>query len=85
MANPDGTLNRAEIIKRRFEYHAPSRATREIHERVSFLCSEMAEWIINTTVESREQAIALTKLEELRMAWNQGVAFDGQGFDPANR
>jgi hypothetical protein len=42
----------------------------------------MALEFCRTTKTSREQAMALTKLEEVRMWWNAAVAFDGQGFDP---
>ena len=81
----DSTLTPEEIIVRRFKYHAPSEKTALIHSRVADLCKEVAIAILNTTEHSRERSLALTKLEELRMNWNQAVAFDGQGFDPANR
>jgi len=83
--NAEATKSRAEIIARRFEYHKASSATTAKHHLVSEVCTELAKHLINTTLESREQSIALTKLDELRMYWNQAVAFDGQGFDPANR
>jgi len=41
--------------------------------------------ICETTVESREQALALTKLQEVRMWWNAAAALDGQGFPPEER
>ena len=72
-------------IRRRCEYHKASPPTRELHEEVSETCTGLAMQILGTTQESREQAMALTKLDELRMWWNAAVAFDGQGFDPATR
>lgn len=74
-----------EAIRRRYAYHKASPETREVHERVSGRCEALAIVIMDTTLESREQALALTKLDELRMWWNAAVAYDGQGFDPANR
>lgn len=83
--NPDGTLSRGEILARRTQYHEASPETRVKHESVADHCTDMAKAIVESTLESREQHLTLTKLDELRMWWNAATAFDGQGFDPANR
>lgn len=67
-------------IRNRFRYHAASPETRKVHELVSELCETMAIEISESTEETRQQSIALTKLEEVRMWWNAAVAMDGQGF-----
>lgn len=69
-------------IANRYQYHAASPETREIHEQVSRATQLMALEFCRTTKTSREQAMALTKLEEVRMWWNAAIALDGQGFDP---
>ena len=72
-------------IHNRFTYHAASPKTRRLHELVSDSCEAMALQVTNTCEESREQAMALTAMEEVRMRWNQAVAMDGQGFSLMER
>lgn len=74
-----------EQIHNRFQYHAASPETRKIHELVSKCCEEMALEISQWTKESRQQVLALTALEEVRMWWNAAVALDGQGFGSLER
>lgn len=74
-----------EKIRRRFAYHAPNPRTEQLHNLVNQACQAMAESIATTTEFSREQSLTMTALEEVRFRWNQAVAMDGQGFDPADR
>jgi len=69
-----------EQLENRFLYHPPQKdETVKLHLEVSLLTLEMAKTIRNTTSNAREQALALTALEEVRMRWNQAVAMDAAG------
>jgi len=61
----------------RFLYHAPGPGTVELHDDASLATLEMAKVIRDTTKPSREQALTLTALKEVRMRWNQAIAMDG--------
>lgn len=75
-----------EELKNRFLYHPPGPGARELHEDVSKATLEMARVIVQTTQSSRQQAVALTKLEETRMWWNAAVALDNDpGVDQNER
>jgi len=67
-------------LENRFLYHPPQRdETVKQHQEVSLLTLKMAKTIRNTTAHTREQSLALTALEEVRMRWNQAVAMDAAG------
>lgn len=60
-------------LEHNFTYHAPDAQKRELHEHIreeafSFAC------VINALPESREKAIAITKIEEAVMWANACVA-----------
>lgn len=69
----------------RFLPHVPGPGTSELHEDASEATLEMAKVIRDTTKPSREQALALTKLQEVRMWWNTAVALDGAGLTAEER
>lgn len=66
-------LDDAEII-RRFTYHAPGDEQRTKYERLRTEAAAFAFLIRELVPESREQALALTKLEEAVMHANSGIA-----------
>lgn len=66
-------MERAEL-ENRFTYHAPSEGQPEKYEALRSKGSELAQLIVDTVPESREQALALTKIEEAIMWANAGVA-----------
>lgn len=69
----------------RFLAHAPSAGTSALHEDASLATLEMAKVIRDTTKPSREQALTLTALEEVRMRWNQAIAMDGADLKDSER
>ncbi len=69
----------------RFLYHAPSPEAVELHDDVSTATLEMAKVVRDTTKPSREQALTLTALEEVRMRWNQAIAMDCAGLKDNER
>ncbi len=72
-------------LENRFLYHAPGPGARELHEKVSNMTLTMAKVVRDITNPSREQALTLTALEEVRMRWNQAVAMDGAGITAEER
>ena len=69
----------------RFLPHAPDAGTSSLHEDASLATLEMAKVVRDTTKPSREQALTLTALEEVRMRWNQAIALDGAGLKANER
>lgn len=66
----------------RFAYHAPKdQATREAHEEMRAAAHQLASAIVNATVPSREQSLALTKAEEAMMWANAAIARNGIPHD----
>lgn len=64
-----------EDLKRRFTYHPPSHgSTINAHERVRATLYSAAETIVSITRPSREQALAITALEEAMMWANAAIA-----------
>lgn len=63
----------AELDKR-FTYHAPKQGQPELYEQIRSKAKEWAEYIEANTPASREQSLALTKLEEAVFWANAGVA-----------
>jgi len=75
-------LNKAEI-QRRFEYKPPSAAQREVYQEITEACIDLAMLIVTLTPGGREQSLAITALEEVRMRANQAIA-TGKEWEPAN-
>ncbi len=69
----------------RFLYHVPGPETLELHDDVNLATLELAKKVRDTTQPSREQSLALTALEEVRMRWNQAIAMDGAGLTAEER
>jgi hypothetical protein len=60
---PDPLDDPAEIA-RRFVYHPPNEATRDLHDRVRELDLEHATTLVGMLPPSRERSLAVTALEE---------------------
>ncbi len=63
-----------EELKKRFTYHKPEPGMEFTYERLRDLAHEFAQAIVQVVPESREQSLALTKLEETVMWANAGIA-----------
>lgn len=64
-----------EDLEKRFRFHpAKDLDTQEKHENIRGICKELAYFIKDTVPPGREQALALTKLEEVMMWSNAGIA-----------
>lgn len=61
-------------LDNRFTYHAPSGTQPERYVALRAKAKELAELIVKLTPYSREQATALTKLEECSMWANAAIA-----------
>lgn len=62
------------VIDHNFKYHAPTPEKIEKHEEVRAKCKELALYIEATVPTSRECSLAITKLEEVMMWANAGIA-----------
>ena len=67
-------MNKRETILHNFVYHAPKPGQQEIYASLRDKGKELALLILDSTPESREQSIAITKLEEVIMWSNAGLA-----------
>ena len=61
-------------LKNRFTYHAPKPGQPEKYQDIRSLGYDLASLILETCPESREQALALTKIEEAVMWANAAIA-----------
>ena len=61
-------------IDKRFDYHAPSTTREAKHHGIRAFYKGLAEYIIDTTPEGREQSLALTALEESMFWANASIA-----------
>lgn len=61
-------------VARRFTYHAPKEGQPEKYENIRDEAKQLAETIVLLVPESREQALALTHLEQAVMWANAGIA-----------
>lgn len=62
-------------LENRFNFHPASDLdTQEKHENIRGYCKDLAYFIKNTVPAGREQSLALTKLEEVMMWANAGIA-----------
>lgn len=65
---------REEILDR-FNYHAPTDEQKALLGEVHGLVMGLAEFIVDRLPESRDRAVALTALEDVRMKINKAVIF----------
>ena len=67
-------------LDNRFAYHKPREdSTAHRHESIRFICREAAKAILSMVPAGREQALAITKLEEAMMWANAAIARKGEG------
>lgn len=66
-----------EELLTRFTYHQPSEDKPALHQSIRSTAKEFALFIIINTPESREQSLALTKLEEAVFWANAAIARRG--------
>lgn len=64
-------------LDRRFTYHPPKDGQSEIYAEVRAKAKELASLICYVSKPSREQALAVTKVEEAVMWCNAGIARNG--------
>ncbi len=63
-----------EELDNRFTYHSPKNNQPERYQSIRALAKEFAQHIIDNTPQSREQSLALTKLEECTFWANASIA-----------
>jgi hypothetical protein len=69
----------ADDLKNRFDFHpAKDNRTQERHSLVRSYCLALATSIDSLVPEGREKALAITKLEEVMMWANAGIAREGE-------
>lgn len=62
-------------LQNRFMYHKPSNEKiAEKHEKIRYSCLDMAYEINKLVPDGREKSLAITKLEEVMMWANAGIA-----------
>ena len=67
-----------ESLKRNFSYHAPNKATIELHEETREKYRLLAEYLYGTVgVDNKEMLLAMVRLEESLMWANAGIARGG--------
>ncbi|MEW2127100.1 hypothetical protein AB0891_25610 [Streptomyces sp. NPDC007259] len=65
-------------MDRRFNHHAPDEDDVTRHEAVRQAARAMAELVVQVTPEGREQALALTNIEQAMFWANAAVAREGE-------
>lgn len=70
----DDSVEEDPDLEKRFNYHKPNKFKAKIHEDLRGIAKEFAYAIKVICPEGREQALALTKLEECLMWANAAVA-----------
>lgn len=63
-----------EDLENRFKFHPADELKKERHEAVRENCLELAKFIENVMSDCREKSLAITKLEEVMMWANAGIA-----------
>jgi len=63
-----------ERIENDFTYHEPDAGKIESHQYIRRCCLQLADDLIHNVPPGREQSLALTKLEEVMMWANAGIA-----------
>ena len=66
--------DKGEELEKRFTYHPPKPGQPEIYKEVRDKAKELASLIVYVSKKSRERSLALTKLEEVVMWTNAGIA-----------
>jgi hypothetical protein len=67
-----------EELTRLFSFHpAKNEQVAKHHSRIRYSCKELAEIINEIVPEGREKTLAITKLEEVMMWANAGIARNG--------
>jgi len=61
-------------LNKRFDYHAPDITREAKHHGMREFYKGLAEYIVDSTPESREQSLALTHLEESMFWANASIA-----------
>ena len=61
-------------LQNRFKYHSPKDDQPQRYQELRAMAYSLAEWIVLHSQPSREQSLALTKLEEAIMWANAGIA-----------
>jgi hypothetical protein len=64
----------SDELQIRFTYHAPKPGQPELYLALRSKAKELAELIVQSTPESREQSLALTSLEEATFWANSAIA-----------
>ena len=64
-------------LEKNFTYHAPTEEQKEIYKNIRKMAHDYAEYIQTVCPQSREQSLALTKLEECVMWANANIARNG--------
>jgi hypothetical protein len=64
----------ADELAVRFTYHAPHRDQQERYQEIRDHAARLADFIVTNSPDSREQALAITKLEEAVMWANAAIA-----------
>lgn len=61
-------------LMQRFTYHSPKEGQPERYEKLREMGRLLSQYIVNHTQVSREQSLAITKIEEAIMWANAGIA-----------
>ena len=69
-------LDDVELLTR-FRYHSPKKDQPQRYEALRFTMLEAARLILESTVECREQSLAITHLEQAAMWANAAIARRG--------
>jgi len=64
-------------LKKRFTYVAPKEGQPELYVSIRDMAHVLAQFIVNHSNPSREQSLAVTKIEEAVMWANAGIARNG--------
>lgn len=74
-ADPKAITDRE--IERRFTFNPPNAERAAMHARIGEATKQLAYIIRDNTPGGREQSLAITALEEVRMRANQAIATGG--------
>lgn len=66
----------------RFTYHAPKGDQAERYQKLRQLCYELGTHVLELTPDSREQSLAMTRLEEVVFWANAAIARRDDGQTP---
>ena len=74
MSKYQPALDKRDQIENNFIYHSPKDDQPERYQKIRAKAKEFAVLIVEETPPSREQSLALTKLEEVSMWANASIA-----------